>query len=453
MFDLVVKHGALVTGGEPFVADLAVSGEKIAAFGSGLQGRQIIDAQDCYVIPGAVDPHVHLQMPLAGRVSSDDFASGTVAAAFGGTTTIIDFVTPEPGQTMLDALARRQEEAKGKATIDYGLHMTVPAWHAADDARLDEIPVVMAAGCATFKMYQAYAGMMLDDEALFRALQAVGRAGGLTVLHSETGPVLDRLRNQAVAAGHTSPIWHAYTRPARLEATAVHRAAELAHLAGCPLYVFHIGCAEALAEVAAAQRRGVIVWAETCPQYLLLSADEYLAGAQGELFVCAPPLRGHADQTALWEALKRRDLAVVSTDHCPWTQAEKQQPDFTQIPGGVPSIEGRLSLVYHFGVSAGKISLPRWVEICCTAPAQLMGCTTKGRLAPGYDADLVVFDPHRDQTICVESLHERAGWTPYDGVRVTGWPRTVLSRGRVIVENEVFAGEQGAGRYITRRFY
>lgn len=451
MFDQVIRNGLVIGSGGPVRADVAIQGEQIAAIGLGLEAAQTLDATDCYVLPGAVDPHVHLQMALAGRVSSDSFASGSIAAACGGTTTLIDFVDPKPEQTLLDALAARQAEAAGQVAVDYGLHMTIPTWHGADAGRLGDLGAVMEAGCATFKLYQAYAGMMLDDAALLGVLQQIAAVGGRAVLHAETGPVLELLREQALAAGHTAPIWHARTRPARLEATAIHRAAELAHVAGCPLHVFHVGCAEAVAEVAAAQRRGVAISAETCPQYLLLSAEEHLDSADGKLYICAPPLRGHADQFALWSALADGTLAMVSTDHCPWTGEEKNQPDFTQVPGGVPSIEARLALLHHYGVRRGRLSLASWVEVCCTAPAQWMGLGQKGRLAPGCDADVVIFDPQETRALSPVTLHERAGWTPYDGMTVEGWPRTVLVRGQVVVQDGVYTGAV-PGRFVPRRF-
>lgn len=451
MYDLVIRNGAIINSDGIVNADLAIQDEQIAAIGVGLAGRQVIDADGCYVIPGAVDPHVHLQMPLAGRVSSDDFRTGTIAAACGGTTTVIDFVEPQPEQSMLAALALRRSEADGKVAIDYGLHMTIPTWHANAPRALDETPAVVAEGCLSFKMYQAYEGMALDDVALLRALTAVGEAGGRTVLHSETGPVLDVLRAEALAEGRTEPIWHAYTRPASLEASAVHRAAELADLAGCPLYIFHVGCQESVWEIVQARARGIDIWGESCPQYLLLNAEEHLGGLNGELYVCAPPLRSYDDNQLLWQALARDDLQVVSTDHCPWTAAEKRQPDFTLIPGGVPSIEARLALVHHFGVNQGMLTLERWVQVCATNAARWMGLERKGRLAPGCDADVVIFDPERVKYIAPDTLHESAGWTPYEGMEVTGWPRTVLLRGKVIVEDEHYVGHPGDGRFVARR--
>jgi dihydropyrimidinase len=450
MSTLVIRNGLLITGDGVIEADLAINDEQIVALGRSLHGDRMIDAAGCYVLPGAIDNHVHLQMALAGLVSTDSFCAGTIAAACGGTTTVIDFVAPEAEQPLLHALRQRRAEADGQVAIDYGLHMTIPTWHAAAGERLQEVPDVVAAGLPTFKMYQAYNGVMLDDPSLLRALTAVADAGGRTVLHSETGPVLDVLRANALAEGHVEPIWHAYTRPASLEATAVLRAVELADLAGCPLFIFHVGCEESVQAISAARARGLDVWGETCPQYLLLNAEEHLGSPDGARYICAPPLRGLEDQDTLWLALANDTLQVVSTDHCPWTMAEKTRPDFTQVPGGVPSIEARLALVHHFGVNTGLLSLERWVQVCSSNPARWMGLERKGRLAPGCDADIVIFDPQVEKTISPAMLHETAGWTPYEGMQVIGWPRTVLQRGKVIVENERYVGAPGDGRFVER---
>lgn len=455
LHDLVIRNAAIVSAKGILHADLAVDGGVIAAVGGELAGRAEIDATGCYLIPGGVDQHVHLQLPLAGRISTDTFTTGSIAAVLGGTTTVIDFVTPAPHEEMLAALAARRSEADGSVAVDYALHMTIPAWHGADAARLCEVPAVIEAGCSTFKMYQAYAGMALEDAELYRAMKVVAAAGGSVVLHSEPGPLLEALRADALAAGHTAPIEHERTRPAALEATAVARAAQIARHANCPTLIFHVGCKESVAAIAEAQRMGVDLWSESCPHYLLLTAEEHLGGSEGARFICAPPLRHKEDQAALWRALQDGVLQVISTDHCPWTLAEKVQPDFTQIPGGVPGIEARLALVHHFGVNRGRLSLERWVALCCTNPARRMALTRKGVIAVGMDADLVIFDPAREVTLTRQgenpTLHEAADWTPYENMQVRGWPRTVLLRGHVIVRDGKYTGSLHDGKFVARQ--
>ena len=452
-YDLVIAKGTVVTAKAVYAADVGIAGEEIAAIGQGLRGRRTLDARGCYVLPGAVDVHVHLQMPVSGGryVSSDDFASGTVAAAHGGTTTVIDFVEPQPGQSLLQALADRRAQADGGVAVDYGLHMTIPTWHADCLERHSEIPAVIEAGVPTFKLYLAYAGLRLDDAQLYTVLRALAAHGALPIVHCENGPVCDCLRAEALAQGHTAPRTHALTRPARQEAEAVGRALDIAALAGAPLYVVHVSCAEALERVVAARRRGQPAYGETCPQYLALTA-EVLERPGGERFICAPPPRSEDDQAALWGALARGELQTVATDHCPFTLAEKAAgADFTQAPGGLPGIEARLSLLHTLGVRGGHLSLSRWVEVCCTAPARLFGLRRKGDIAPGFDADLVIFDPAGEITMSADSLHEKVDWTPYEGWRLRGWPRVTVSRGEVIVEDGCFVGELGRGRFVARK--
>lgn len=468
--DIVIRNGTIITAGGIFPADVGIVGERITALGEELRpelGRRLhgvveLDATGCYVLPGAIDPHVHLQMPAGHYVSSDDFTSGTVAAALGGTTTVIDFVEPKPGEPLLDALAKRRTEADGRVAVDYGLHMTVPTWHAAHPKELDALSEVVEASVPSFKLYLAYEGLRLDDAQLYRVMKAIAGAGGLPIVHCENGPICEILRAQAVAQGNTTPIYHALTRPPRQEAEAVSRAIDLAALAGSSLYVVHVSCAEAAARIAAARLQGEPIYGETCPQYLTLTVDD-LDGPHGERFVCSPPLRSQADQAVLWDTLARRDLDVLATDHCPFTTDEKNgiatngrprpdgHADFTAIPGGLPSIEARLSLAHTLGVRAGRLTLERWVEICCTNPARIFGLRRKGQIAPGLEADLVIFDPDRRLTIQAgRTLHERVDWSPYEGLVVQGWPRDVLSRGRVIVRDGEFVGEAGWGRFVLR---
>ena len=448
--DIAIRNGKLITPGGIFATDVGIVEERIAALGEKLRGDVELDATGCYVLPGAIDPHVHLQMPVRGYVSADDFASGTIAAACGGTTTVIDFVGPAEGESLLSALAARQAEAGGRAAVDYGLHMTIPTWHAAHPEALDELPQVIAAGVSSFKLYQAYERLGLDDVQLYTALKTVAAAGGLPIVHSENGPLCEQLRAEAVADGHTTPRYHALTRPPRQEAEAVSRVIDLAALADSPLYIVHLSCAQAVSRVASARMQGQPVYAETCPQYLVLAAGA-LDGPHGERFVCSPPLRSHADQSALWASLAGGVLDVLATDHCPFTAGEKAgHPDFTTVPGGLPSIEARLSLTYTRGVRAGHLSLERWVEVCCTAPARLFGLTRKGHVAPGFDADVVVFDPQAQVVLNTDHLHERVDWTPYEGIRLWGWPRHVLSRGRPVVRDGNLIGQPGWGRFVLR---
>lgn len=449
-FELVIKNGTVVTAEATYQADIGIQGERIAAIGQGLAGHREINAAGKLVTPGAIDVHVHLQMPIGNYVSADDFFTGTRAAAFGGTTTVIDFVEPEPEQPMLDALAARRAEADGRVVIDYGLHMTIGP---DEIPKLAQVPDAVAAGCASFKLYMAY-GFRLNDGQLMQALEAVRDAGGLPIVHAENWDVICTLVARNLAAGHTEPRWHPLSRPAPLEGEAAGRVIDLATFVGTPLYIFHVSCAQVVSRIAAAQQRGLPVYGETCPQYLFLTADIYSRpGVEGALPVCSPPLRTQADQTRLWEALAHNHLQVVSTDHCPFTRKDKaagQAVDFSRIPGGVPSIEARFPALYAYGVRAGRFSANRWVDICCTTPARLFGLTRKGRVAVGYDADLVVFNPEARLRLSTAALHENVDWTPYEDMEVTGWPDITISRGRVVVQNGEFTGQAGQGRFVPR---
>jgi dihydropyrimidinase len=448
MYDLVIKNGTVVTAAHSFAADVAVQGERIAAVGQDLRGKRELDAAGKLVTPGAVDIHVHLEMDLGnGLVSSDDFFSGTRAAALGGTTTVVDFVAPQPEESLLDALAARRAAADGRVVIDYGLHMTIGP---AEIGKLDQLAAVYAAGCASFKLYMAY-GFRLNDGELLLALEAVRDVGGLPVIHAENWDVIQTLAARCAAQGRTTPHWHPRSRPAPLEAEAAGRAIDLAAFVGTPLHIFHVSCAAVVERIAAARRRGLPITGETCPQYLFLTEEAYDApGLAGALPVCAPPLRPAADQRALWRALADGDLQLVTTDHCPFTQADKARgrADFRLIPGGVPSIEMRFAALYSQGVGGGWLSPSQWVDLCCTTPARLVGLPGKGEILPGYDADLVIFDPARQVVLSTETLHERVDWTPYDGITLQGWPEMAFSRGRLIVDRGEFKGQAGDGRFI-----
>jgi len=450
-YDLVIKNGRIVTADAEYTADVAIQGEQIAAVAGRLEGEREIDAGGKLVTPGAVDVHVHMQMPLGDFVSADDFFTGTRAAAFGGTTTIIDFVEPQPEQPMVEALTARRREADPKVVIDYGLHMTLSP---NELKKLDEMPAVYDAGCGSFKLYMAY-GFCLDDAQMMRALEAVRDVGGWAVIHAENWDVIQALIARNLAQGHTEPRWHPRSRPAIMEGEAAGRVIDIAALVGARIHIFHITCDQVVQRIAAARAQGLPITGETCPQYLLLTQEAYdRPGVEGALPVCAPPIRELDSQEGLWRALGDDRLQVVSTDHCPFWKEDKATGlhDFSKIPGGVPSVEIRFPAVFSAGVRSGRMTANQWVDACCTTPARLAGLHSKGQIVPGYDADLVIFDPEREITISTDTLHENVDWTPYDGLTVKGWPAITISRGDIIVENGEFLGDRGRGRFYRRRF-
>jgi len=450
-YDLVIKNGLIVSGESTAAADVAVRGETIAAIGRDLSGKRVIDAAGKLVTPGAVDIHVHMQMPIGNFVSSDDFFTGTRAAALGGTTSIVDFVEPRLEESMVHALAERRALADPRVVIDYGLHMTIGP---NEIGKLDQVADAYAAGCGSFKLYMAY-GLRLDDGQLMQALDAIAAVNGLAVVHAENWDVICTLIERNLASGNRSPHWHPRSRPAPFEGEAVARVVELSAYTGARVHIFHVTCDGAVRQIAAGRRRGLPVTGETCPQYLLLTQDVYDApGVLGTLPVCSPPIRDKAAQEALWRALSNGDLQVVTTDHCPFTIAEKATglDNFSKIPGGVPSVESRFAAIYTAGVATGRLSLNQWVNACCTVPAQLAGFKRKGRILPGYDADLVIFDPGLELVLSTQTLHEQVDWTPYEGLALKGWPQTTLSRGKIIVEDGHFTASAGRGRFVARSY-
>jgi len=454
MTTTLIKNGTVVTAVDRYRGDVLIEGETIAAVGVALDvpADTVIDATGKYVIPGGIDVHTHLDMPFGGTTSADDFESGTIAAAHGGTTSIVDFAIQERGHSLREAWETWMHKAEGKAAIDYGFHMIMREFNPALGAEMGDL---VREGVTSFKLFMAYPGVfMMDDASIFRALQRSGEVGATICMHAENGGVIDVLVEQALAKGHTAPKYHALTRPPGAEAEATHRAIALAEIAGVPIYIVHLSAAEALNEVTAARDRGVPAFAETCPQYLFLSYDDYEEpNFGGSKYVMSPPLRARALQDQLWRGLAGNDLQLVATDHCPFCMAQKQLgvDDFSKIPNGAPGIETRMALLFDGGVRSGRISLERWVEITSTAPAKIFGMfPRKGTIAPGSDADIVVWDPEAVQTLSHKTLHMKVDYNPYEGRKVTGAARTVLSRGRVVIDGGKYTGKPGSGRFIRR---
>ena len=458
-FDTIITNGRVVTATDTYAGDIAIRDGKIVAIGQGLprdNAAKIIDAGGRHVFPGGIDVHTHLDMPFGGTTSSDDFETGTRAAAFGGTTTLIDFAIQYKGQTLRTALDSWLKKAESKAVSDYSFHCIITDLAS---AQLEEMNALVRDGVTSFKLFMAYPGVfMLDDATIFKALQASGKNGGLVCMHAENGGAIDVIVQQALAEGKKAPKYHALTRPTTAEAEATARAIALAEMAGAPVYIVHLSCADALEKVREARDRGLPVYAETCPQYLYLSIENFdVPGFDGAKYVFTPPLREKWHQERLWNGLKRDHLQVVSTDHCPFCfkeQKELGRDDFTKIPNGGPGIEHRLSLIYSGGVAAGRFSVNRFVELVSTTPAKLFGLyPRKGTIAVGSDADLVIFDSGRKHIISATNHHMRVDYSMFEGVEVTGMPETVLSRGRVIVDGDKFLGRPGSGEFLRRSTY
>jgi dihydropyrimidinase len=453
----LVRNGTVVTAADRYEADLYIDQGVITLIGRGLSlpAATVVDASGLLVLPGGVDVHTHLDLPVGDTASSDDFETGTVAAAHGGTTTIVDFATPAADGSLRAALDAWHARAAGRAAVDYGFHMVLTAF---TDRLADEMDhLVRREGVTSFKMFMAYPGrLMADDGAIFRALRWTRDHGALVSVHAENGHVIDALVREALVQGHTDPAWHAATRPPRTEAEATGRAIALAEVAGAPVYIVHVSCAEAVDEIRRGRARGVRVSGETCPQYLCLSDEEYRRDGFGAAkFVMSPPLRPAAHQDALWRAAGDGTLQVVATDHCPFCMDEPPQKrvgegDFSRIPNGAPGIETRLMLVWQ-GVRDGRLTPQRFVDLVATSPARMFGLwPRKGTIAVGSDGDLVLWDPDREASLSAADLHMRVDYSPYEGRVIRGAPAVVLSRGEVIVDHGTFTGRPGRGQYVPR---
>ncbi|WP_448071584.1 dihydropyrimidinase [Georgenia yuyongxinii] len=462
----LITGGTVVNATGATAADVLVDGETIAAVvapGSTLLGFDlaanvdtVVDATGKYVIPGGIDAHTHMEMPFGGTFASDTFSTGTTAAAWGGTTTIVDFVVQYAGENPLEQYAAWHEKAAGNCAIDYGFHQILSD---VQDSSLTAMDELVAEGVTSFKLFMAYKGVFLsDDGQIVKAMQKAADNGSLVMMHAENGSVIDLLVQQAVARGDTAPYFHGLTRPWQAEEEATHRAIMLANLTGAPLYVVHVSAKQAAEQIAQARDLGQNVFGETCPQYLYLSLEEHLGapGFEGAKWVCSTPLRARAEhhQDHMWRSLRTNDLQIVSTDHCPFClkgQKDMGVGDFSKIPNGIGGVEHRMDLIYQ-GVVTGEISLERWVELCCTTPARMFGMYgRKGVVAPGADADLVVYDPNGHTSIGLGKTHHmNMDYSAYEGFEIDGHVDTVISRGSVLVDDGEFRGRVGHGRYVKR---
>ena len=454
---VLIKGGRVVTASDDYVGDIFIEDGTISLIGESLDvtADKVIDATGKYVMPGAIDPHTHIEMFFGGTTTCDDFTSGTTAAAFGGTTTLIDFCVQTPGDTFAQALAKYHEKIERcPPVIDVGFHIAVTDLHTG--GTLEDLAKLPDEGVTSYKLFMAYKGaVMVDDETLFRVMQTAHETGALVMVHAENGDAIDIIVKETVAAGKTDPVWHARSRPMETEAEATNRAIQLAHVADAPLYVVHVSCQPAVEPIALAREKGWKVWGETCTQYFFI--DESMMEApnwEGAKYIYTPPPRPKEHQEHLWKAIQNDVLSAVSTDHCPFNWPEQKGingQEFQVVPNGGPGIENRLHMLWTFGVGTGRITPNRFVELVSTNIAKLFGLyPRKGTIAPGSDADIVVWDPNKKLTISAATHHTNVNYNLFEGTEVTGAPEVVLVRGQVIIENDKLVAEPGAGQFVKR---
>jgi len=457
---LLIRGGTIVTATDTYQADVLCEGERISTIGLGIDGskHEVVDATGAYVFPGGIDPHTHLDMPFGGTITADDFESGTRAAAMGGTTTIVDFALHARGDSLKKALDTWHEKASGKACIDYAFHLTIADGR---EETMAEIPKMIGEhGVNSFKVFMAYKHVLqVDDETIFKTLQTCARYGGLVQVHAENGDVIDVITKQALAQGKTAPKWHALTRPVECEGEATHRAIRLAEIAGAPLYVVHVSSAMAADAISDGRKRGLHIYGETCPQYLVCEfADYERPDFEGAKYVLSPPIRDKWNQDVLLRKLMNMELHAFGSDHCSFNlcgQKDLGKNDFSKIPNGAPTIEDRLSILYEVGVNRKILGLNNFVALGSTNPAKLFGLfPRKGTIAVGSDADIVVWDPNEARTISPETHHMNVDNNVFEGMTIKGRPRFVFSRGRKVADGNTFTGTKGAGKfYKSDRFY
>ena len=451
--DLVIKNGIIVSSADTYEAEIGIKDGKIVNIGKDLasNAKEVFDAKGNYVFPGGIEPHTHLDMPFGGTFSSDDFETGTKAAAVGGTTTIIDYAIQPKGKTLHETIDMWREKADGKACLDYGLHLAVTDL---TDEIIEEIPKVIKEGYPSFKVFMVYDNMMVDDLTFMKVLETASKNGGLISVHAENPSVIKFFTEKLLSEGKTEPKYHAQSRPAFCEGEAANRAISLAKLTKAPLYIVHCSCEESVSEIKKAREEGFPIMGEACPQYLLLSEDNYeekdFGGAK---YVMSPPLRDKKNWEYLWKSLDDGVLQTVATDHCPFFMEQKKMgiDDFTKIPNGAPGIELRMALMYTYGVGKGNISLQDFVKLTSTNASKIFGLyPKKGSIIVGGDADLVVFDPNKEVKVTKGILHENVDYTPYEGFELKGYPRATFSRGQLIAENQEYVGESKRGEFVKR---